>query len=551
MSAASRPDRRDDIRQGIGNDDPVFLVERNLHLIGIVCHLLESWRELIGKCYVRTHQHSAAGNGADRSRKLNRRGSHSALTDTYRDGLARIPLLLKVLDLPFFRRHHAGNFLGQVNTGLLSQPEHGGVFCDAGDTQLLREGVEIRVARLIDRLADADRAVGTVCGSDPALKEAAIESLPAAAIDDQVLCNAFLQSGGGHDDLKHGTGSELRLDRFIQKRLTGIGNQPVPLIARDAHGKLIGIECRAADHREDFAVARVHRHNSPGFAFERLFGGDLQIKIDGELELFAGNRGHVAEGAHFLATTVDQHLARAVLAHQNIVVVLLDPRHADDVARVVQLPLRLSQHVFAHLADVADNVGHESVAGIEAAVNGDGVELGQLRFVRFDKGQLVGSDVVFEEQRLIARHSGHALQAGTQLVGGNVQSGGDLVGVYLEIAVLIAQQQHGERGIVVNDDAAFAVKDLAARRQNGDLLDAVLFGQGAVVIAARHLQAPQPEGQHQKNSQQDVLHCGKPELGDFFVATEHQELQLSKGYRCKVSKLTNRRAIGAGPATLL
>jgi len=33
------------------------------------------------------------------------------------------------------------------------------------------------------------------------------------------------------------------------------------------------------------------------------------------------------------------------------------------------------------------------------------------------------------------------------------------------------------------------------------------------------LQAPQPEGKHQKNSQQDVLHCGETELRDFFLAT--------------------------------
>jgi len=33
------------------------------------------------------------------------------------------------------------------------------------------------------------------------------------------------------------------------------------------------------------------------------------------------------------------------------------------------------------------------------------------------------------------------------------------------------------------------------------------------------LQAPQPEGKHQKNSQQDVLHCGEAELRDFFFAT--------------------------------
>src|ERR1019366_7043816 len=69
----------------------------------------------------------------------------------------------------------------------------------------------------------------------------------------------------------------------------------------------------------------------------------------------------------------------------------------------------------------------------------------------------------------------------------------------------------------------------------------------AVITAARHLQAPQPESKHQEDSQQNVLHCGKPELRDFFVATEHQGLQLSLGsYSCNVSKLSE--CSGLAPA---
>ena len=36
---------------------------------------------------------------------------------------------------------------------------------------------------------------------------------------------------------------------------------------------------------------------APGLPFQRFFSGDLQIKIDGELELLARNRGHIAERA--------------------------------------------------------------------------------------------------------------------------------------------------------------------------------------------------------------------------------------------------------------
>ena len=259
----------------------------------------------------------------------------------------------------------------------------------------------------------------------------------------------------------------------------GIGHQAVPLVAADAHRKRIGIERRTAHHRQNFSGARIHGDNRARLAFQRLLGGDLQIEINRELELLARNRRNIAQRADFLAAAVHQHLARAVLAHQNIVVVLLDSRHANHVARVVELPLRLGQHLFAHLADIADHVRHEAALGIQAAMHRDDVEFRQVGAVRLDEGKFVRRDVVFQKQRLVARDRRHALQARAQFVGRNVQSFGDLVGIDFEIAVLVAQQQHGERGVVVNDDAAFAVEQLAARREDGDLLDAVLFGQRA------------------------------------------------------------------------
>ena len=60
------------------------------------------------------------------------------------------------------------------------------------------------------------------------------------------------------------------------------------------------------------------------------------------------------------------------------------------------------QHVFADLADIADDVRHEAVLGIQAAMHGDHLQLRQLGAMRFDEGQLVRRDVVFQEERLIA-----------------------------------------------------------------------------------------------------------------------------------------------------
>src|ERR1035437_2986561 len=121
--------------------------------------------------------------------------------------------------------------------------------------------------------------------SDPAFEEAAVKRLAAAAGNDEVLSNPFLQSSGGHDDLENRTRRKLCLDRFVEQRLAGIGDQLVPLITRYAHREFIGIERGMADHRQNFAIARIHGDDGAGSAIQRLLGRYLHIEIDGELEL--------------------------------------------------------------------------------------------------------------------------------------------------------------------------------------------------------------------------------------------------------------------------
>ena len=93
-----------------------------------------------------------------------------------------------------------------------------------------------------------------------------------------------------------------------------------------------------------------------------------------------------------------------------------------------------------------------------------------------------------------------------------------IVDVVQDVAAGVAQQQRGKRRIVVDDDAPFAVQDLAARRQDGNVADAVLFRELGIIIAAHHLQPPQSEHQDQKNAENAVLHGSEPKLRYFFVA---------------------------------
>ena len=103
----------------------------------------------------------------------------------------------------------------------------------------------------------------------------------------------------------------------------------------------------------------------------------------------------------------------------------------------------------------------------------------------------------------------------------NMQAVADLLRVCVQVAHLVAQQQRGERWIIVNNDASFAVEYLAARRKNRHLADAVLLGTHRVFIGLADLQVPQPVGKYQENNQRDVLNYGEFGLRKFFVAADH------------------------------
>src|SRR5205814_5642181 len=128
---------------------------RQLHLVDLLERgLLELRRKHVKHRYVWPDQQPVGRNGSDGACQLNRRYCDRALADTYRDSLAGVPFLLEVLDLPFFRGHHAAGFVVKINAGLLAETESRGVFRDLADAEPLRQGIEKHITRLIDRLGD-------------------------------------------------------------------------------------------------------------------------------------------------------------------------------------------------------------------------------------------------------------------------------------------------------------------------------------------------------------------------------------------------------------
>ena len=135
---------------------------------------------------------------------------------------------------------------------------------------------------------------------------------------------------------------------------------------RDVRRERVGIEGRAADHRQHFAGARIERHHRAALAFERQFRDRLQIQIERQLQVVAGRGLGALEHFALAAGTIHHHAALAVDAHQHVVILALEAGFADDVALRIFRELGSVQLLLGDLADVADGVRGEAIARIQA-----------------------------------------------------------------------------------------------------------------------------------------------------------------------------------------
>ena len=306
---------------------------------------------------------------------------------------------------------------------------------------------------------------------------------------------------------------------LLRSGWSGFSRMAGPVGVGEADGELVGVEGGAGGHGEDLAGVRVHGDDGAGFAFEGLLGGELEVEVDGELEVLAGGGELLAAVADLLAVGVDDDLAVTVLAAEECVVGLLDAGAADDVAGIVGgVAGVIFEHLLGDLADVADEVGGEAVAGVEAALLVEGFELGELVFVGLDEGLLVRGDVLFEWDGLVLGRALEVAEGGLDLVEGEVEAGGDERDVGPVFGHLLAEDVAGGGRVVVDDEAAFTVEDAAARGEDGNLADAVLFGGSAVVLRAEDLQVPEAGDEDGEDENDDVLGRVQLDGGELFFA---------------------------------
>jgi hypothetical protein len=157
-------------------------------------------------------------------------------------------------------------------------------------------------------------------------------------------------------------------------------------------------------------------------------------------------------------------------------------------------------------------VGGESVAGVETALLVEGFEFREFVAVSGNKGLFVGCDVLLEWNGLILGGNLESADGGLNLLDGDVEAPGDKRQVGVQVLDLFAEEIAGDGGIVVDEEASFAVEELAARGEDGDLANSVGFGEGTKVFRVEHLETPEAGEQDSENECNEIL--GGVELAD-------------------------------------
>ena len=321
-----------------------------------------------------------------------------------------------------------------------------------------------------------------------------------------VVDGAGFQAGQRHDRLERRARRLLRLNGAVQQRVVRVVGDFLPVLGLDADGEFVGIEGRPADHGQHLAGARIERHHRAVLAVHGQLGHGLQIQIDGELQILAGHGRLVLQHLAHLAAIVHHHLALAVHAHQRVVVLALDAELADHGPGIVLGELRIVQFLLADFTGVADDVRHHAVLRIEPSLRLNHDQLGKEIAVRIDECQVGGRELFLEHDGLVLGPGAEAADLGPEVVVIQVEPLGD--GLEVLLFQRLAGQDQSEGRVVVDDHAAVAVENAAARRQNGHALDAV--GLRALVVKLRilHLQLPEAGDQKQEDDDGGVLKDG-------------------------------------------
>jgi len=253
-----------------------------------------------------------------------------------------------------------------------------------------------------------------------------------------------------------------------------------------------------------------------------LLGDLLQIVVDGELNLLAGNRflfGKVPKIFDFFADAVDDHAAHTVGARQDVVVLALETGFSGEVAGA-KSAITGFDLLLADFANVSAGVRHEAARKIATSLDHEHFEEGDVEKVRFDEGHVCVVGFRLDNDGLELRKVFGGFQLVLQITDRDAQAFGDSRETFVDQSGIVAEKQDTERRIVVHQDAAIAVQHTAARSDDGNGTNAIALGHLTVLIGVDDLEFPETEEQQTDHAHDDVGGDGQSGLWQTIVVAK-------------------------------
>ncbi len=298
-----------------------------------------------------------------------------------------------------------------------------------------------------------------------------------------------LEPAEAHERLHRRARRVCAAQHAIQQRLVGIVEQQRVVRARDAVDERVRIEARHADHREHFARARIDCDCGARAAFERGFGGLLQMRIDREVKIRALLRRYARlEHAHRSVVRVHLDLLVARLAVQLVFVEALDAGLACvRRARVIAL-VQAREIVLVDAADVADDMRELLAERIRAREVRHDVDARECPSVDREARDFLFRELQTQRNALVrALAAAERVEARDVLVGQRH----DLAKARehrVHVPDLLGRHFEPERGDVVGEQDAVAVVDEPAPRRERARDDAVRIGAQRKLLVPRDLE---------------------------------------------------------------
>jgi len=246
----------------------------------------------------------------------------------------------------------------------------------------------------------------------------------------------------------------------------------------------------------ELAVAGVDGHHRTTALAQGGLRRRLHARIQGQVDVAPGNGRDPLQGADDAPLGVGLHPPHAHRPMEEGLVVSLDAGLADAPRSLVIGGVQLGQLGLVDLPHVADGVHRQRAVRVVAHQLGGDLHAGELVAARLHPGHFRLAEVKTQGHRLEGGIAPQTLAEAFQvLVGEADQTPQALKGV-LQIGDLLGNDLQREGGDVLRQHPPLAVVDEAAGGRQGKDGDAVVLGEGGVVVVVEHLEIDHARHQH-------------------------------------------------------